>query len=197
MLTGTAVILAGGKSSRMGFDKQCININSQPLIELQIQALQKIFNEIIIVTNKPELYSNYSCVVTTDILNDFGPLGGIHAGLMKAQSQFSYFIACDMPNINQDYILYMLNMINTNRDKTKAIVTRFGDWIEPFNAFYSKDLTKAIEQAYKVKNKKIGNMLEKAQTEYISESEARKFSPEWRMFANINTQQDLNMLEIL
>jgi molybdopterin-guanine dinucleotide biosynthesis protein A len=195
MLTGTAVILAGGNSSRMGFDKQYIKLNGKRLIEQQIQVLQNIFSEIIIVTNKPELYKDCACEITKDQLQNFGPMGGIHAGLKAAQSQFSYFIACDMPNINQAYILHMLKRINKESYGPQAVITRFGDWLEPFNAFYSKDVILLIEQAYKVQTKKISSMLENAQVHYIEEAEARSFSPDWRMFANINTQQDLNVLE--
>jgi molybdopterin-guanine dinucleotide biosynthesis protein A len=195
MLTGTAVILAGGNSSRMGFDKQCIMLNGKRLIEQQIQVLQGIFSQIIIVTSKPELYKDLPCKITTDQLQDFGPMGGIHAGLKAAQSQFSYFIACDMPHINQAYILHMLNIINKANPSPQAVITRFGNWLEPFNAFYSKDGILLIEQAYKVKTRKISRMLNNAQVHYIEEIEARSFSPDWSMFANINTQKDLSVLE--
>jgi molybdopterin-guanine dinucleotide biosynthesis protein A len=195
MLTGTAVILAGGNSSRMGFDKQCIKLNDRLLIEHQIQVLQNIFKEIIIVTNKPELYKDYNCILAVDQLKDYGPLGGIHAGLLKAQSQFSYFVACDMPNINQDYILYLLKVINASDFSAQAVITRFGNWLEPFNAFYSKDLIPVIKKAYQEKNRKISSMLEKAEVHYIEEAEARKYSPDWSMFININTQKDLTKLK--
>ena len=194
MLTGTAVILAGGKSSRMGFDKQYIKLNGVLLIERQMQMLQNIFSEIVVVSNKPELYQDYNCILVEDQLRNFGPMGGIHAGLMAAKNQFSYFIACDMPHINEDYIMHMLNIIKEGPDN-QAIITRFGQWLEPFNAFYSKSAISVFEQAYHEKTKKISKILEKAQVRYIEEAEARSYSPDWSMFANINTQQDLNILQ--
>lgn len=195
MLADTAVILAGGKSSRMGFDKQCIKINGRLLIEQQILELQNIFNEIIIVTNKPKLYESYNCILAMDELEDFGPLGGMHAGLMAAKSEFCYFLACDMPNINQSYILHMLSIINRCDFNKQAIITCFGNWLEPFNAFYSKSLLPVIEQAYNANNMKIGSVLANAHTYYIEEIQARSFSPNWSMFANINTQRDLEKLK--
>ncbi|OGO77784.1 MAG: hypothetical protein A2Y23_14975 [Clostridiales bacterium GWB2_37_7] len=191
MLAGTAVILAGGKSSRMGFDKQDIILNGKLLIDQQIQVLHNIFNEIIIVTNKPKLYKTYNCILAIDELKDFGPLGGIHAGLIAAKSQFSYFLACDMPNINKNYIMHMLEIINNLSIGQQAVITHFGNWLEPFNAFYSKDLIPIIEKAHIDKKIKIGNVLAEAQIHYIEEVEARAYSPDWSMFANINTQEDL------
>lgn len=195
MLAGTAVILAGGKSSRMGFDKQNIKLNGKLLIEQQIEILSKLFSEVIIVTNKPEHYKSYNCTLVCDELKDFGPLGGIHAGLRISKSQFSYFVACDMPNINQNYIVHMLNIIGNFSNGHQAVVTSFGNWLEPFNAFYSKDLIPVIEQAYLDGNIKIGSVLAKAHIHYIAEEEARSYSPDWSMFANINTQEDLMKLK--
>ena len=189
MLTGTAVILAGGNSSRMGFDKQCIMLKGKRLIELQIQVLQGIFSEIIIVTNKPELYKDYRCKITTDQLQSFGPMGGIHAGLKAAQSQFSYFIACDMTYINLNYIKYMKENLYTT--KASCCITKLGDWIEPFNAFYSKDTIKDIEEHLNQNKKSVHSLVKKLNTLYIEENTARSFSPNWDMFLNLNTKEDL------
>lgn len=195
MLADTAVILAGGKSSRMGFDKQCIRLNGELLIKQQIDILHEIFEEIVIVTNKPELYKSFDCTLTADILEDFGPLGGIHAGLKAANSQFSYLIACDMPVIKKEYILYMQKMLYSASQSPEAVITRFGNWLEPFNAFYSSSLIRHIEQAYENKDRKIGSLLQKSKVFYIEEADARKFSPDWSMFMNINTEDDLENLE--
>lgn len=195
MPANTAVILAGGKSSRMGFDKQHIKLKGYLLVQSQVQKLHSIFEEIVIVTNKPELYRNINCKLTADILEDFGPLGGIHAGLKASKSQFSYFIACDMPCINIDYISYMLKIINKPEFTIDAVITRFENWLEPFNAFYSKSLIPSIEQAYSSNDRKIGNLLGKSKVHYVEEAAARRFSPDWNMFTNINTKNDLDMLE--
>lgn len=169
MPANTAVILAGGKSSRMGFDKQYIRVKGKLIIEYQLEILRKLFEEVIIVTNKPEEYKSYGCRLVSDELPDFGPLGGIHSGLKASNSQFNYFIACDMPNINSEYILFMRDRLQSAEPRPEAVVTRFGNWIEPFNAYYSKDLIPAILQAYEGKHMKIGGVLGEARVLYINE----------------------------
>lgn len=191
MLANTGVILAGGKSSRMGFDKQFIRMKGKLIVEYQVEALSKIFEEIIIVTNKPEEYQGFGCKLASDELPDFGPLGGIHAALKASQSEYSFFIACDMPFINPEYILFMKDRLNEADSRPQAIVTRFGNWIEPFNAYYSKSLLPVILKAYEDRELRISRMLEKSETLYIDETVARGFSPDWDMFANINTRKDL------
>ena len=103
----SAVILAGGKSSRMGFDKQLLSINGRKLTDKLIITLKHEFDEIIVVSNSPEYYDGTGCVLTGDEFPGRGPLGGIHAGMKAASSRYAYLTACDMPNINLEYIRFM------------------------------------------------------------------------------------------
>ena len=188
----TAIILAGGMSSRMGFDKQFLRVGDKLLIDIIIEKLRDFFYEIIIVTNKPKDYIGYDCTIIRDEIIGFGPLAGIHAGLNASNSQYNYILACDMPFIDIKYIEYMKNILNESENNPAAVVTKFGNWIEPFNAFYSKDLLEIIEDSINNKERKIGSMLKKADVIYIEEKEAREFSKDWHMFANLNTRHDLD-----
>lgn len=193
---GTAIILAGGKSSRMGFDKQFLKIEERRLMDSIIQKLNKEFEEIIIVTNKPEYYIGLSHIITKDIIEGKGPLGGIHAGLTFSSSEYNFIVACDMPNINMDYVRFMKASIKNNN--IDGCVTRFGDWIEPFSSFYSRHIIKDIEEHLLSNRRSINSLLGKLNIQYIEEIKAREFSPNWDMFINLNTKEDLtNYLEEL
>ena len=185
---GTAMILAGGKSSRMGFDKQLLKIDERRLMDNLAQKLSKEFEEIIIVTNRPELYIGLSHIITMDILKDKGPLGGIHAGLVKSSSEYAFVVACDMPNINMEYVRFM-------KSKTKldsmGCVTKFGKWIEPFSSFYSVEMIQHIEKYLATNRRSINGLIDDFHITYIEEKEARKYSPSWDMFLNLNTKEDL------
>lgn len=187
---GSVIILAGGKSSRMGFDKQLLKIDERKLMDSLINKLKNEFNEIIIVTNKPELYIGLSHKITSDILIDKGPLGGIHAGLKLSSSKYAYVVACDMPNINLDYIRYMKNKIAISNPY--GCITELGEWIEPFNSFYSVDIIKEIESFLETSKRSISALLRNLDVVYIDESEARVFSPNWEMFLNLNTKEELH-----
>ena len=192
---GTAIILAGGKSSRMGFDKQFLKIDERRLMDRIIHKLEEEFDEIIIVTNKPEYYIGLSQKITQDIIEDKGPLAGIHAGLKESSSQYVFVLACDMPNINMDYVRFMKQTI---KDKdVDGCVTNFQDWIEPFSSFYSRDIVDDIERHLKSNKRSINSLLPSLNIHYIEEDKARDFSPNWDMFLNLNTREDLNLyLEI-
>src|SRR5699024_458784 len=186
---GTAVVLAGGKSIRMGFDKQLLEINNRKIVEIIINKLREEFDEIIVVTNKPEYYIGLCDKMTKDIYMDKGPLAGIHAGLMEATSQYVYFVACDMPNIKLDYIRHMKKKIKDLR--VKGYFTKYGSWIEPFNGFYSRKMISDIEKYLSNRNSSVNKLIEKLDIHYIKEKEARSFSPKWEMFLNLNTKEDL------
>ncbi len=194
-LINTAIILAGGKSSRMGFDKQLICFDGENITDSIIRTLKPVFKNIIIVTNKPRLYKDKDIIITKDYYKGYGPLGGIHAGLLKSPSMYNYFIACDMPYISIDYIKYMMKIIHENNYEVDAIITRFGDWIEPFNAFYSRRLISDIECNIAKNKRKIGELLDKSNAIYIEEKTARCFSPDWSMFTNLNTESDLKNMD--
>ena len=187
---GTAIILAGGKSSRMGFDKQFLKIKERRLMDSLVQKLRPYFAEIIIVSNKPEQYKGLPVIVTQDVFREMGPLAGIHAGLLKSTSHFSYIIACDMPNLNIEFIEYMKSQIkDTNK---KACIARFQDWIEPFNAFYSRDIIEPLEDFLRLGGRSVNRLLRNLDINFIDEEKARGFSPNWYMFYNLNTKADIN-----
>lgn len=191
---GTAIILAGGKSSRMGFDKQFLKLRDKFIIEMITERLQKVFGEIIIVTGRPDEYEKYGFKLVEDEVKDFGPLAGIHVGLKSSGSMHNYIVACDMPFINLKYLEYMMELIEQHGGMVDGVITRLGEWIEPFNAFYSKSLLPKIEENIENGKRQINLLLQGSNVLYISESKARVFSPDWAMFTNVNTQKDYESL---
>ncbi len=185
---GSAVILAGGKSSRMGFDKQFLQIKNRYLLRLHGEVLARGFDQLIVVTNTPELYRDTPFTVVSDEIRGGGPLSGIHVGLKAAVSRYVYLLACDMPYVNLDYVAYMQGQLQES--SAAACVTRFGDWIEPFNAFYSRKLVPAIEDYLASGRKSLYQFLCSCRTLYIPEQDARRFSPDWEMFLNLNTREE-------
>lgn len=184
----TAVILAGGKSSRMGFDKQFLEINKKRLMDEQILKLREQFEEIIVVSNKIDSYYDVNYKIVCDEIKEIGPLGGVHVGLKNAASKYIYITACDMPIINNDYIRFMKEKIN---DNVEACVTKTGNRIEPFNGFYSVNLIHKIEELIYNKHTSMFSLLSSINTIYIEESDAKKISGSLDMFTNLNDIKDL------
>lgn len=186
---GTAAILAGGKSIRMGSDKQLLEVGERRIVETLIAALREDFDDLLVVSYRPELYEGLGVRVVPDILPDNGLLGGIHAALVHAKSRYVYVVACDMPHLNPFYIAFMRT--ETGKSGEEACVTRNGEWIESMNAFYAKDLVPAIERYLAEGGRSVYPFLKGRTVRYIDEAVARKFCPDYRMFLNLNTEEDL------
>lgn len=187
---GTAVILAGGKSSRMGFDKQFMKIQNKIILDVLYEELRKEFEDILVITNKTYKYKNSSFRIKSDELPSMGPLSGIHSGLKGSKSKYVYFIACDMPNVNLDYIRLMKDKLMIK--KSDACITKTNSGIEPFNSFYSVNIIDRIEKLLKGNKKSMLSLADSIDTYYIEEDEARLYSCDLEMFTNINTKNQLD-----
>lgn len=185
----TAIILAGGKSSRLGFDKQLLQYNGTFLIDMLVTLLGSVFQEVILVSNTPELHQNRGCRIVTDILMESGPLGGLHSGLSAAAFPVCYLTACDMPWISVPYIRFLLES-HREEPETEAVVTRLGEMLEPMNALYCKSLTPRIEALVAGGHRRMTALLDRTATKYVPEAIARRYSADWIMFDNINTPAD-------
>lgn len=186
----TAVILAGGKSSRMGFDKQYLCINHERIIVHQINVLSTCFDTIMIISNNhlsDHLKNHPKVEIHKDIMKYHGPLGGIHAGLKYSRDEHIFVTACDMPNISTAYIHHMKAYLNTY----EGVVTSYGNWIEPFHGFYGKSMVRSIEKYLKSGKRNITDFLVMHHVFYISEAMARRYTPDWQLFNNINSRDDL------
>lgn len=189
-LFGTAIILAGGKSERMGFDKAFIEIGGRPILELITDRLNKIFDDIVIVTNSPANFSGLNVRTTEDIIKGAGPLGGIHAGLIFSKSIYSFLTACDMPIVSTSYIEHMMGI--ALRSMPDAVISEKGDWVEPFHALYNKSLIRRIEQSIKEGRHGIFDALKGRDIIRISEEKVREYSPDLELFTNLNNAKDLD-----
>jgi len=185
----TAIILAGGKASRMkGQDKAFLKIDNKPLISTQLKLLKFFFKEIIIVTNQPGKYSGIKGArVISDIVAHQGPLGGIYSGLMASTSAYNFVVACDMPYIDTGLIEYM----HKKSLGFDAVVPRLNKRYEPLYAFYSKNCLKFIGQLLDKKMFRTNALFSKIKVKEITENEIGQFALGEKIFTNINTREDL------
>ena len=186
----TAIINAGGKSSRMGVDKAFVKLNGRTLIDIVVDNVRKCFSDIILVTNEPSKYHGYRNIsIIEDCVKGVGPIAGLYSGLKAAHSRYSFFIACDMPLINYHYIDYMKSQITAHG--YEAVVTRRRKGIEPFHRFYSKVLDAEIDSKIKKGLYSFHSLLQNQNVLFVPEETASRFDEKLSFFANINTKEDI------
>lgn len=188
MKTNTAIILAGGKSSRMGFDKQLIKIDGKLIVDYISEKLKTQFEEIIVVTNKKELYNGKNYKFAQDEYLQMGPMAGIHAGLKKANSKAAFVTACDMPNVDLEFLEFTKNKFE-NLD-TLGLIYSEGEFIEPMNGIYSKDLLAEIEKRLQNKDLKLRKLIEDSNFTFVEKDKLKEINNP-KIFENINYKEDL------
>jgi molybdopterin-guanine dinucleotide biosynthesis protein A len=182
----TGIILAGGKSSRINTNKAFLKIGETPIIEVIIKILQKVFNQIIIVTNNTEKFQYIGVKIVKDLIPEKGPLGGIYSGLKISGDFHNFVVACDMPLLNTDLIKFMLE----NKNGFDAIVPKLDASYQPLYAIYSKNCTNVIKTQIQDGNLKITDFLHNVRLKEISKETIKMFDPKLLSFFNINTYTD-------
>ena len=186
----TGVILAGGKSKRMGTNKAFLEINGQRMIDQIVDIFKNTFEEVILVTNSPIEYLHLDLRIVTDLVPNKGALGGIFTGLFYASFHHIFVTACDMPFLNKGFIDYMVSKAG-NFD---AVVPLSSDGLEPLHAIYSKRCIRHIETQLESDDLKITNFYPKVRVKEISHHEILSFDPKSSLFFNINTTEDLEKI---
>ncbi len=185
----TIIILAGGKSGRMGYrDKAFLKIDNVPIIKRQLGLIRKYFKKIIIVTNSPDKYKSLRGIrVIPDIAADQGPLGGILSGLLASRDLYNFAVACDMPFIDPDLIRYMFK----NSTGYDVVVPRVNNRYEPLFCIYSKNCIRHIKPLVRKKIFKISRFFPKVKVRQIGRKEMARFGRPGKIFVNLNTPEDL------
>jgi molybdopterin-guanine dinucleotide biosynthesis protein A len=147
----TAVILAGGKSSRMGSNKAFLKLKGETFIELQIELLRKMFDEIIISANTPSEYEYLDLPIFKDLYPDKGPLAGIYTSLINSNSFYTFMLACDMPFVELELIKYLQDLTQ----KYDVVIPKSKKGFEPLHAFYSKSCIGPIKKELDANNLRI------------------------------------------
>ena len=185
-----AAILSGGKNSRMGGrNKAFIEINGKRILDNSLEKLDTIFNQLIIVTNSPESYLEYAdkCLIVSDVIKEVGPLGGIHAALSSTEKKSVFFMACDMPNLHNEFIFALIDKFTSG--EYDAVIAKGPNGVEPLFGVYDISLIKNIEEyIYKGKSYSIRKFLDTINVLYVDIENNESF-------CNLNTQEEIDKYE--
>lgn len=184
----SAVILAGGKSTRMGFDKQHLQVQGESLVKRLVDQLRTRFPEILVSSSTPQLYDAKQVRVIGDLYPGVGPLGGIHAALAHSQSSWLFVTACDMPYLELAYIDFMMQQLDGKRYDACATVRQ--GRIEPFPSFFNRTCLPILGQELDRGHYSVTHFLRKVDTLLIPEEIAASYLPGWRVFLNLNTKEE-------
>ncbi|MFN4218650.1 MAG: molybdenum cofactor guanylyltransferase [Candidatus Bipolaricaulia bacterium] len=194
MITISVIVLAGGRSRRLGYDKALLPWRGRTLIQYLVTYLQEVSDDVLVVTGTERRYQELLTVpIFPDEIRDIGPLGGLYTGLKHARSPYSLAVACDMPFVNKAVIdLLKDNAEGRGGFETRpwAVVPSIQNHRVPTCAIYHKDCLSVIEKLHAQGRSSLHALLDSVPLKILSEDEVRAVDPTLRSFVNINTQAD-------
>lgn len=188
----SCIILAGGKSTRLGRNKVVENIGSKSLLERVVSCLSSLKSAIIIIiareSSLPKLTDYPGLKIIQDIYPGKGTIGGIYSGLAASETFYNLIVACDMPFLNLKLIRYMI----TQAEDFDVVIPKTNNHVlEPLHAIYSRKCLPYLEFLIKQDRLSVLELLPMVRVKYIGEAEITKFDPALRSFFNVNTEADL------
>jgi molybdopterin-guanine dinucleotide biosynthesis protein A len=184
----SAVVLSGGRSSRLGQEKAFLQVNGQHLIERIVDKLACLSDEVIVVANDLGKYEHLEALVVGDVYPGCAALGGIYSGLRAASRSRSLVVACDMPFLNLSLLRYM----QAQAADHDVVIPRIGEYEEALHAIYSRSCLPLIERQILAGDLRISTFFHDVRVRYVGQSEIDTFDPDHLSFFNINSQADLD-----
>lgn len=183
----TAIVLAGGKSSRMGENKAFLPFGDRPLINRVMDELRPHFEDLIMVTNEPERYMTLEDVrLVSDVHAHQGPLGGIFSGLLASRGRHNLVVSCDMPFLNHLLLDYLWSL----RDWGEVVVPLTHEALSPMCAIYDRHVLPSLYEALQAGERKVMGLFPRLKVHYVREDELLPYDPQLLSFRNVNTPED-------
>jgi molybdopterin-guanine dinucleotide biosynthesis protein A len=183
----TGIVLAGGKSSRMGKDKGLINLNGELMVNYSINTLKPICSAIIIICNNND-YDHLGYPVFEDINKDCGPLAGIYTGLYNSKTDNNIILSCDSPFVPTALLSHLID----NSESYDAVVPIYYKKTYPLTALYKKACMETFEESIKQNKLKVKKTIELVNTNIVEFSSDMDYVND-KIFTNINTLADLEI----
>ena len=179
----TGIVLAGGKSSRMGQDKGLMLYHGKAMVTHVMEQLQPCVDELLIVANTPA-YGQFGYPIVADLVEAAGPVGGIYTGLAAASTELIFFISCDTPFITEEAIRKVIAQAG---DAAVAVATLEGQ-MQPLFGLYRKSTTVRFRESLRQERYKLQAVIREMNHRLVPLDGLTRQYP--HLLHNINTPEE-------
>jgi molybdopterin-guanine dinucleotide biosynthesis protein A len=182
-----AIILAGGSSSRLGFDKRSLLVDGVPIVDHLYAVLRPWFAQILVGADAPGRWSHLDAEVVVDARPGVGPMMGLSCCLARARHDFNFAIACDIPRPRLDLVRVLLDEARAH-DGAVPVTSR--GFLEPLFCVYRRRVLPSMEELLESGERSLIPLLTDCDFARVALARVGLDS-----IANINTPRDLARLE--
>ena len=190
----TGVIQAGGRGKRMGGEAQALmGVGGRRTVERVGVPGAPAVDDLLLVTNTPDLYASLGLPMVADVYPDAGSLGGIYSGLKAAPGEAAFTVACDMPFLHPAVV----RLVVARAGEADVVIPRVGGQLETLHACYAKSCLPHIEERILAGRLKIVGFFERVRVVEIAEAEVARHRDPAIVFMNVNTPEELERARAL
>lgn len=182
----SAIVLAGGKSSRMGQPKALLPFDGEPLIVHTVRTLQARFAEVVVVAAPAQELPALPVTLVRDEVAYQGPVGGILYGLQAASHEICFVTSCDAPFLNLRLVDYMLSLI----DNSDVVVPFWEERLQPLQAVYRRSVAPLLQEQLERSELRPIFLYKKVRTYEVPAEDIRRYDPAGLSFRNMNSPED-------
>ena len=181
----TGIVLAGGKSSRMGSDKGLLTINDKTFVEHVIVAMKPLVDKIIIVSNNKD-YDQFGYRRVDDSIKDSGPLAALYSGLKHSETEFNLVLSCDIPMIKTEILK---KLVDADLENHEVVQIESNTKTMPLIAMYKKQCMHKCLELLQQGERRLRVAVNELKTKTII------IDAEFDQFVkNVNTKEDLKTI---
>jgi molybdopterin-guanine dinucleotide biosynthesis protein A len=184
----SGIILAGGRSRRLGTDKAFLPLFGEPLVARIARTLAALSDDLIVVTNEPAKYAplGLAARLVPDDRPGLGSLMGIYSGLKQARHPHALVVACDMPFLSPALLRYLAALA----DGYDVVIPEIDGLHEPLHAVYGIGCLEPMARLLAAAEHKILALFPQVRVRTVGRSEIEALDPEHRSFLNVNSPED-------
>ena len=186
MTTVTGIILSGGKSSRMGENKDLLSLGNKKVIEHIYTELKNCCDEVAVVANDPSAYAFLTSNIISDRFPGKGPLAGLETAFFHKKADAYIISACDTPLIKREVYEHLYSRV---RD-FEAAVPVFDGQIHPLSGIYRRSVLTAVKQQLNKGELKVKSFFENIHVNYVDDFGSISNETLQQHFFNMNTPSD-------
>jgi molybdopterin-guanine dinucleotide biosynthesis protein A len=186
----SAIILAGGRSSRMGRAKASLKFGSSTLLERVAAEMKRVFDDIVIVASPTDVIEIAGVRTVRDATDYEGPVGALERGMLAATSETIFACSCDVPFVSADLALALSGMLGDH----DAVIPHVEGKLQTLHAVYSKECAKVLATMRAKGEHRLNEIVNFAKVRIVAEEEIHALNPNvdrtMRSFFNVNTPDD-------
>jgi molybdopterin-guanine dinucleotide biosynthesis protein A len=191
----TGVLLAGGKSRRMGQDKRFLSVGTETLYERSLTVLRSVFQHVLVVIAQDSPPIESDAPVLRDVVAESGSLGGLYTGLKQAGTEWVFAVACDMPFLDPATIRHFVGV----KGDVDVVMAKLQNGLQPMHALYHTNCLPVMEHMISAGDLKLHRLADHPalRVRLVVPEELSLVDPQGRSFYNVNTPEDLEAARLL